>query len=272
MILGFVTWGDQRQIRMFGGDLECSSSQQRMSQSGLRRWDRTAMTPRHRLGPGVAPRTAETPARPALPPQPAVARWGRCDRRDVTARVVRPSPSTDAASSSVRDKSSSSRIGRGARLKTREAADHSSSTRATDRARQGASRSTTDGDSSSPSDECAAVELHLLTVIQSQPEPVRIELRRVRHRVSTLQSRVGDQGRGQVLRNTGPRPPTQCESRTITATRSAQEQVLSLVRSDAPRPVPRPPRDGLPYCREVQQRPRPIPPQCCPPMAYDVRK
>jgi hypothetical protein len=61
--------------------------------------------------------------------------------------------------------------------------------------------------------------------------------------------------------NTSPRPLTQCESRTITATRSAQEQVLSLAHSDAPRPAPRPPRDGLPYCREVQQRPRPTSPQ-----------
>ena len=55
--------------------------------------------------------------------------------------------STAAASSDVRDRSSSFRCGQFEGWKIRDTEDHSCSTRATDRARQGASRSTTLGDS-----------------------------------------------------------------------------------------------------------------------------
>ena len=37
----------------------------------------------------------------------------------------------------------------------------------------------------------AAVQLHHLTVIENHPDPVRVELRRVRHWVSTLQQGSG---------------------------------------------------------------------------------
>jgi hypothetical protein len=40
-------------------------------------------------------------------------------------------------------------------------------------------------------DERAAIQLHHLTVIQSHPKPVRVELRRVWHRVSTPPSISG---------------------------------------------------------------------------------
>ncbi len=95
--------------------------------------------------------------------QPLTTRYRRITRNN--GKVGSGSPSTDAARPNVRDSSSSVWIGGGARWNTRETADHSSNTRATDRARHGAKRSTTDGTDLFSTHERAAVQLYHLTVI-----------------------------------------------------------------------------------------------------------
>jgi hypothetical protein len=80
MILWFVGWRDQRQIRMLRGDFgRARRAPQRMSQL-VRHWARTTRSPPHPSEPNVAAPRAETLARPAPPPHQAAgdsARYGR---------------------------------------------------------------------------------------------------------------------------------------------------------------------------------------------------
>jgi hypothetical protein len=79
-------------------------------------------------------------------------------------------------------------------------------------------------------------------VIQSHPDSVRVGLRRVWHRVSTLHSRAGDQGRGQVLATPALGRLNQGRVRSlISLTHPGKNQVPRLVcaRPRATSPDPR---------------------------------
>ncbi len=149
MITWSAGWGDQGEVDVFGGDLRRTGGSQQgvgefMAAVGVGEPPRGGIDEGEALHRGQSLLTfaEDRHGGQALPAGDGAGAGG--NRRSGSSS----SPRADAASSRVRDKSNSSRLGRVTRLRTREMADHSSSTRAIDRARQGASRSTTLGDSS----------------------------------------------------------------------------------------------------------------------------
>jgi hypothetical protein len=77
------------------------------------------------------------------------------------------------------------------------------------------------------------------TSLWSSPDPVRIELHRVWHRVSTLFYRVGDQGRGSVFQHQPSAASFRGRVRPlISLAHPAPNQVPRLVCAAPPRLVP----------------------------------
>ena len=148
VLIQLAGWSDQDQVDAFSGDLGRAARCQQcvgkfLTAVGLRE------PPRGGIDKGKALHCGElrlTFTQDCHGGQACRLGMTRVPRGDHTIGSS-PQPSTAAANSRVRDSSSSSRCGRVGWWKIRDADVHSCSTRATDRARQGASRSTTLGDS-----------------------------------------------------------------------------------------------------------------------------
>ena len=148
VIIWFVGWSDQGEVDMFRGDLRRAARRKQCVGKFLA-GVRFGEPPRGGIDQGEALHCGQvclTLAQDCHGGQALPVGDETCAARGPQIGSS-PLPSAAAANSSVRDSSSSSRCGRVGWWKIRDTDDHSCSTRATDRARQGASRSTTLGDS-----------------------------------------------------------------------------------------------------------------------------